>query len=133
MSLDQKSNALKKVWWVERDGIGIATASSTDETSDFVSVSEVKTVNVHAIKHDKNFIESGSPGYIMTQSPAIPDEFHEGLVNYAIAKGYELNPEKLQAASYFRQLWNMCVNEGKQFSNQERLGNQGYTIRQQDF
>ena len=118
MSLDQKSNALKKVWWIERDGIGIATASSTDETSDFVSVSEIKTVNVHAIKHDKNFVETGT-GIEMTQPPAIPEEFHDGLVNYAIAKGYELDPEKLQAASYFRQLWNMCINEGKQFSNQE--------------
>ena len=136
MSLDDKTNALKKVWWVERDSIGIASTSDTDETSTYVSVDEVKTVNVHAVKHDQNFVASGS-GIDMTDgangTPNIPSEFHDALAQYAIAKGYELSPEGLQSAAYFRNLWDMCITEAKQYSNQDRLGSQAYTIQQQDF
>ena len=132
MSLDDKTNALKKVWWVERDSIGIASTSDTDETSTYVSVDEVKTINVHAVKHDENFVASGT-GIAMDESPAIPSEFHDALAQYAIAKGYELSPEGLQSAAYFRNLWNMCITEAKQYSNQDRLGSQAYTIQQQDF
>ena len=46
---------------------------------------------------------------------------------------YELSPEGLQSAAYFRNLWNMCITEAKQYSNQDRLGSQAYTIQQQDF
>ena len=132
MSLDDKTNALKKVWWVERDSIGIASTSDTDETSTYVSVDEVKTVNVHAVKHDEDFVPSGT-GIAMDESPAIPSEFHDALAQYAIAKGYELSPEGLQSAAYCRNLWVMCITEAKQYSNQDRLGSQAYTIQQQDF
>mgnify|MGYP003132198602 CR=1 FL=1 len=137
MSLDDKTNALKKVWWVERDSIGIASSSDTDETATYVSVGEVKTVNVHAVKHDEDFVATtggdGSGGIRMDEEPAIPSEFHDALAQYAIAKGYELSPEGLQSAAYFRNLWNMCVNEAKQYANQDRLGGQSYSIQQHDF
>tara|TARA_R100000234_G_C4953899_1_gene158671 strand:- start:273 stop:671 length:399 start_codon:yes stop_codon:yes gene_type:complete len=132
MSLDAKTNALKKVWWIERDSIGIATSTDTDSTTTYASVSEAKTVNVHAIKHDENFVASGT-GITMSESPSIPEEFHEALATYAIAKCYELSPEGLQSATYFRNLWNMCINEAKQYSNQDRMGSQSYSIIQQEF
>ena len=68
----------------------------------------------------------------MDESPAIPEEFHDALAQYAIAKGYELNPATLQAAQYFNNEWEMCIREGKKYANKGRDGS-GYHIRQYDY
>ena len=80
-----------------------------------------KTVTIFAIKNDENFVASGT-GIIMTESPAIPDEFHDALAQYAIMKGYETKPEAIQMAGYFRQQWEMCIREGKKYANTGRDG-----------
>ena len=128
---DDRTSALKNVWWIERDAIAIAKSSATDSTTDYVSVSEVKTVNVHAVKLDEDFVASGT-GINMTESPAIPGEFHEALANYAIAKGYELKPELIRQAGYFRSLFNDDVREGKKYANKGRDGT-AYYVRPYDY
>ena len=84
MSVDSRKSALKNVWWIERDKLGIAK------------------------------------------------EFHDALSKYAIAKGYELNPQTLQVAQYFNNEWEMCIREGKKYANKGRDGS-GYHIRQYDY
>ena len=49
MSVDQRTAALKKVYWLERDAIGLAMVSSTDSSADYISVNEVKEVTIHAV------------------------------------------------------------------------------------
>ena len=78
-------------------------------------------LTIFAIKSDENFVASGT-GIIMTESPAIPDEFHDALAQYAIMKGYETKPEAIQMAGYFRQQWEMCIREGKKYANTGRDG-----------
>jgi hypothetical protein len=131
MSVDQRTAALKKVWWIERDSIGLAMVSDADTSTDYISVNEVKTVTIHAVKLDEDFVASGT-GITMTESPAIPAEFHDALAKYAIAKGYELNPATLQSAQYFNNEWEMCIREGKKYANKGRDGS-GYHIRQYDY
>jgi hypothetical protein len=131
MSVDQRTAALKKVWWIERDSIGLAMVSDADTSTDYISVNEVKTVTIHAVKLDEDFVASGT-GITMTESPAIPAEFHDALATYAIAKGYELNPATLQSAQYFNNEWEMCIREGKKYANKGRDGS-GYHIRQYDY
>ena len=136
MSVDQRTAALKKVYWLERDAIGLAMVSSTDSRADYISVNEVKEVTIHAVKLDEDFIAStggdGSGGIRMDESPAIPAEFHDALAKYAIAKGYELNPQTLQVAQYFNKEWEMCIREGKKYANKGRDGS-GYHIKQYDY
>ena len=135
MSVDQRTAALKKEWWTERDSIGLAMRSDTDASADYISIDEAKTVTVHVVKHDENFVASGS-GIDMTSgsdgTPLIPAEFHDALANYAIARGYELNPQTLQSAQYFEQKWKEAIREGKKYANQDRDGSP-YHIRQYDY
>ena len=135
MSVDQRTAALKKVYWLERDAIGLAMVSSTDSSADYISVNEAKEVTIHAVKLDEDFVATtgtGSGGIRMGESPAIPAEFHDALAKYAIAKGYELNPQTLQVAQYFNKEWEMCIREGKKYANKGRDGS-GYHIKQYDY
>ena len=131
MSVDARKSALKNVWWIERDKLGIAKVSDADTSTDYVSPSEVKQLTLHFVKLDEDFVASGS-GIAMNESPAIPEEFHDALSKYAIAKGYELNPQTLQVAQYFNNEWEMCIREGKKYANKGRDGS-GYHIRQYDY
>jgi hypothetical protein len=107
MSVDQRTAALKKVYWLERDAIGLAMVSDADTSTDYISVNEVKTVTIHAVKLDEDFVASGT-GITMTESPT------------------------LQAAQYFNNEWEMCIREGKKYANKGRDGS-GYHIRQYDY
>ena len=116
-----------EVYWLERDGIAIAkvNTSGVSPATEFTGPEDGKTVTIFAIKNDQNFIagtsDSGT-GINMTESPAIPDEFHDALAQYAIMKGYETKPEAIQMAGYFRQQWKMCIREGKKYANTGRDG-----------
>ena len=136
MSVDARTSALKNVWWIERDSLGIAKISDSDTSTDYVSPSEVKQLTLHFVKLDEDFVATtggdGSGGIRMDESPAIPAEFHDALTHYAIAKGYELNPQTLQAAVYWRGLWREQIAEGKRYANKSKDGS-GYHIRQYDY
>ena len=112
-----------EVYWLERDGIAIAKHNVTGNSpaSEYTGPEGSKTVTIFAVKNDENFVASGT-GITMTESPAIPDEFHDALAQYAIMKGYETKPEAIQMAGYFRQQWEMCIREGKKYANTGRDG-----------
>ena len=99
-----------EVYWLERDGIAIAKHNVTGNSpaSEYTGPEGSKTVTIF--------------GITMTESPAIPDEFHDALAQYAIMKGYETKPEAIQMAGYFRQQWEMCIREGKKYANTGRDG-----------
>jgi hypothetical protein len=117
------SRTKDEVYWIERDGIAIATHNVTGNSpaSEFTGPTGSKTVTIFAVKNDENFVASGT-GIILTESPSIPDEFHDALAQYAIMKGYETKPESIQMAQYFRSQWEMCVREGKKYANTGRDG-----------
>ena len=117
------SRTKDEVYWIERDGIAIATHNVTGNSpsSEFTGPTGSKTVTIFAVKNDENFVASGT-GIILTESPSIPDEFHDALAQYAIMKGYETKPEAIQMAQYFRKEWEMCVREGKKYANTGRDG-----------
>ena len=83
MSSNERTSALKKVYWIERDAIAIAQRSNSDTSTDYVSVTEVKTVNVHAVKTDEKFVASGS-GISMDESSIIPEEFHVDMRQWMV-------------------------------------------------
>ena len=119
------SRTKDEVYWIERDGIAIATQNVTGNSpaSEFTGPTGSKTVTIFAVKNDENFIAGTSgTGIDMTESSVIPDEFHDALAQYAIMKGYETKPEAIQMAQYFRSQWEMCVREGKKYANTGRDG-----------
>ena len=135
MSVEQRTGALKNVWWTERDSIAIAKKSETDSSVDYVSPQEVKTITLHFTKYDEAFVSNTlgvSPGIAMVESPNIPSEFHDALANYAIAKGYEMKPELIRQAGYFRSLFNEDVREGKKYAN-KGLDGTAYSIQGTDY
>ena len=220
MSTSERNSALKKVYWIERDRIAIAQRSDEDLSTDYVSVSEAKTVRVYftageqdfssqttgsgvnavsdytptpsddwqinsgysnvaqtsssgsgtGIKVDIDVNSKGNPtftiretgtGYAinntivftdpgntsntatltvsavtsgigMADKPIIPEEFHDALTYYAIAIGYEMNPQTLQAGAYWRALWQEQISEAKRFANKGR-DDSGYHIKQHSY
>ena len=78
MSVDERTSALKHAYFIERDKIGIVKVSDTDNSTTYVSPSEVKEVRVHFSKLDEEFISasSGSTGIGVDEHPNIPEEFH---------------------------------------------------------
>lgn len=133
MPLDQRNSALKNVWWIERDQIGIARKSETDSSVSYVSPTEVKEIRVHFVKDDEDFIAADTgTGIGMTEEPSIPKEFHDALTYYCISKGYELKPELINSAVYFRKMWAAANGEGKRVGNIAKDGT-GYHISQYDF
>ena len=117
------SRTKDEVYWIERDGIAIATQNVTGNSpaSEFTGPTGSKTVTIFAVKNDENFVASGT-GITMTESSAIPDEFHDALAHYAIMKGYETKPESIQMTQYFRNEWEMCIREGNKYANTGRDG-----------
>ena len=107
-----------EVWWIERGGIAIGTSS---ELTDAITgpVADL-TVTLYVVKNGDTFIESdsgltGQIGYL--EEPDIPEEWHDAILNYAVAKGYELNPEGMSQAGYFMTRYNELVSECKKSSH----------------
>lgn len=136
MSDDVRTNALKHAWWVERDAIGIVKRSE-DTSSKYVSISGTgKTAYAHVVKYDEDFIATagtgGTDGIRLGESPNIPEEFHEALANFVIARGYELKKDGIPQAQYFRSLFNESIREGKKYTNQNRDGT-AYSVAGYDY
>ena len=68
----------------------------------------------------------------LTESPSIPEEFHEVLTHYAIARGYEKRPDMINSAIYFRNLWQQELNKAKKEADINKDGTP-YFIQGYDF
>ena len=127
-----KTAAQNHKWWIKDGKIGIAKGSN-DVATDYVSPQAVHTVRYHYIKRDEDFVEhDGSLGINMDEAPAIPEEFHEVLTHYAIARGYEKRPDMINSAIYFRNLWQQELNKAKKEADINKDGTP-YFIQGYDF
>ena len=112
-------------YYVERDAIAIVKRSIGDTSTTYNSPDEVKTVTIFAVKRPNKFISANTgvtnttTGY--TEEPDIPEEFRHAIVAKAIQRGYELNPQTLQVASYWERQYNLGVIEGKRYANTGRV------------
>ena len=117
-----------EVWWVERGGIAIGTRSET--TDAITGPADSLRVTIYVIKNGDTFIEGdgglvGQIGYL--EEPDISEEWHEALLDYAIAKGYELKPESISTSGFFMTRYNEKVLECKKTSH-KGLDGSGYGI-----
>ena len=107
-------------------------SSSESAGSDITIVSGTGvTVRVMAIKKaeviDKSANELESDGKFVTSNlndePEFPGQFHDALVSYAIAKGYERVPSKdaLQLAAYHQGQYMIKVKKAKAYADNNQV------------
>jgi len=112
------------VWWIERDGIGIAkyNPTATNESKRFSSPDKVRAVNIYYYKKANNFTEPSDSllGAWEAELNELPTQFHEHLVEKAIQYGYEMKPEGLQLAQYFGMKYDEGVKRGRKFAYRGR-------------
>jgi len=119
-AVEAKTEALKHYWWIERDKLAIVKVTTDDGTTSWGDPDKDKVVTYFASLKDTQFIDAVANSTSI--SPAISPEFHEAMVQYAIMKGYEINPEMIPAAQYFRSQWERSIVKGKRYSNKGRDG-----------
>ncbi len=120
------TDQLDHVWWVERDSIAIAKLDKSQDIDTRFTGPEVgKTVTLYVNKYDEEFISAATgEGIGLSESPSIPEDFHEALVFKAIQKGYELklgkDPRLFNVAAYYRKGFDDMVKEGTKYANNAR-------------
>jgi len=113
-----------EVYWIERDAIAVATLdrTATSIANEFTGPVGSKTVTVFAIKGDSDFGDTDSTtGKIgPTESPSIPEEFHQAIAYGVLDRLYAQNPTTIQVATYWNSRFNTAVIEGKKYANTGR-------------
>mgnify|MGYP003149803106 CR=1 FL=1 len=125
------------VWWIERDEVAIANKSGDSYTGPSAG-----TVYLYCVKADNKFTSSATNTTSpvseigLADEPAIPEDFHEALVNFVLWKGYEkkisADVNMLKAAAHFENRWEKGVREGKKYAKVGRDGS-AYSIAGYDY
>lgn len=124
------------VWWIEDNQIAIAYIKDTVTTAptgtwprnrttqgEFLSPHEVSTIRVHVVKTAGRVGGEGNSDdlSVLTDTPELPEQFHESLVYYAIMKGYERSAEGLENTAYFKAEYERGVQAGNRYTNTRRM------------
>ena len=128
------ANKIKRAWFIDKlSEMGIieeATNSVSKDgyTSNWRSITEVKDLRMYTISRDVD-LSINELGETWEQIPA---QFHEVLINKAVAQGYK-DPRhmELKTAEYFEQEYMEGVTRARKFarSNYQTTGR----IKPQDF
>tara|TARA_B100001939_G_scaffold118047_1_gene102444 strand:+ start:2840 stop:3244 length:405 start_codon:yes stop_codon:yes gene_type:complete len=111
-----------KVYWIERDSIGLAEYDSTKTEKDqFTSLTSALTVTLFYYKKADHFNTLDSASSAMTEQSELPLQFHQYLVDRAVQLGYETKPDMIQMAPYFERKFEKGIKEGKMFANRGRI------------
>ena len=135
------------MWWVETSGRGnenvtpgsnqmpgIAIAYQSVRDGALYSPKGSETFQVVFVKQAEvitglagctcmgkfSVINSDTTEYGVLESE-LPLEFHEALVSYAIAKGYEKSPDALNQAKYFTEQYIRAVGDGIAFASRGKV------------
>jgi|TARA_X000001382_G_scaffold119506_1_gene100352 hypothetical protein len=110
-----------KVYWIERDSIGLAEYDSTRTGKNaYTSLTSALTVTLFYYKKATHF-NTLDNNTAMTEQSEIPLQFHQYLVDRVVQLGYEQKPEMIQMAPYFEQKFEKGIKEGKMFANRGRI------------
>ena len=113
--------AKHKVYWIERDSIGLAEYDSTRTGKNaYTSLTSALTVTLFYYKKATHF-NTLDNNTAMTEQSEIPLQFHQYLVDRVVQLGYEQKPEMIQMAPYFEQKFEKGIKEGKMFANRGRI------------
>lgn len=111
------------VYWIERDGIGIAKFNpvATKDSSSYQSPQDAREVYLYYYKKAAHFtLPSVNAATWESETHEMPSQFHQHLVEKAIAMGYELKPNGLGQAQYFEAKYEAGVRRGRKFAYRGR-------------
>ena len=117
------------VYWIERDGIGIAKYNpvATRNNDEFTSPEDARDVYLYYYKKAAHYtLPSVNATTWESETHEMPSQFHQHLVEKAIAMGYELKPNGLGQAQYFEAKYEAGVRRGRKFAYRGRTS----TIKQ---
>ena len=111
------------LWWIERGQFALAyyDPSVADPDNEFTSPDTAgKEIRLFYTAKDGPFTDGTSID--LTETSGLPSQFHEALVNKAIALGYERRPDMIQMSTFFYGKYMDGVKEGKKFAYREYVG-----------
>ena len=113
--------AVRRYWYIDRNRIGIVetgngTTKQDNVTTEFKSVSEAKEIRIYAFSRPAKFeVES------MSQTPDIPEQFHEAIAYKVIAMGYK-DPRNFngELANFFDAEFQKMIKLGRGYAGRNR-------------
>ena len=143
-------NEDRYIWWIETAGRGnintthmggIAIAYQSSRDNALYSPKGTETFNLVFVKQAEvitglggceclgkfSVINSETVEYGTLESE-LPLEFHEALVSFAIAKGYEKNQEGMGQAKFFKEEYMRAVADGIAFASTAKVSGTGRAI-----
>ena len=121
-----------KVYWIERDSIGLAEYDSTRTGKNaYTSLTSALTVTLFYYKKATHF-NTLDNNTAMTEQSELPTQFHQYLVDKAIQLGYEQTQDGVAQALYFENKFERGIKEAKTFKSRGRVSG-ATTIKQHSF
>tara|TARA_Y100001963_G_C6745900_1_gene431576 strand:- start:43 stop:414 length:372 start_codon:yes stop_codon:yes gene_type:complete len=113
----------QRFYYIDGNRLGLvqdgASVTKNNVTQNYVSVTEAKEIRIFAVAKANKFKED-----VVTDTPQIPEQFHESLAFKVIAMGYK-DPRNLNInlAQYFDGEFDKCLRMGKKHArSQKRRG-----------
>tara|TARA_R100001530_G_scaffold120336_2_gene87600 strand:+ start:409 stop:795 length:387 start_codon:yes stop_codon:yes gene_type:complete len=113
--------AKQRYWYIDRDRIGIVetgggTVTSDGVSSDYATISEAKEIRIYAFSRPTKFVAASN-----SQTPDIPEQFHEALAYKVISMGYK-DPRNFNGdmATFFDNDFMKMIKLGRSYSGRNR-------------
>ena len=144
----QSLNISQWLWWLERDALHLGYYSADTDLFTSPSVAGTKVTIFYIQRPDKFLMPGETPerdgfeendsylgvsldssvemtaGNFDNQVAEVPAQFHEAIINRAIARGYEKTVETIKLAQYFDAKYDMSLRDAKRYSSRGRDGSQ---------
>ena len=144
----QSLNISQWLWWLERDALHLGYYSADTDLFTSPSVAGTKVTIFYIQRPDKFLMPGEAPerdGFeandvylninldgstqlavadFDNQVAEVPPQFHEAIINRAIARGYEKSVETIKLAQYFDAKYDMSLRDAKRYSSRGRDGSQ---------
>jgi len=142
----QSLNISQWLWWLERDALHLGYYSSDTDLFTSPTIAGVKVTIFYIQRPDKFLMPGEGPerdGFeendeylnitldsnvqlavanFDDQTAEVPPQFHEAIINRAIARGYEKSVETIKLAQYFDAKYDMSLRDAKRYSSRGRDG-----------
>tara|TARA_R100000664_G_C2756350_1_gene144242 strand:+ start:2188 stop:2601 length:414 start_codon:yes stop_codon:yes gene_type:complete len=130
MSKTYDDNYSKMRWFIERNRLALVQFddTATKEEDKYLNLKLTDSADTYTVRLYGNKIAQhfDADNDIL---PEIPEQYHEAIVQKAIAWGYEIPPnQELQTAAYFHTMYEDTVKRAKKWKRMGRTGGWGKIV-----
>ena len=101
-------------YWVEGEVIGLATSTDGGKTFSKVTAGSADNFVVFCTKKATHFSTD------LTEVSEIPSQYHEALVNKAIADGYRRPDKEIKMSEHFDALYMIAIKKAKKYAKSDK-------------